>query len=255
MAGRKRSLKPKTSLVVVSYNGYEVTKKCLDSIFRNSGDSSLYEVILVDNASTDESKSRLITRYANRSNFSCVSLNSNTFLTAAYNAGFMKSRADVLVFMNNDTTMTPQWLDKILSKFESKSVGIVGVSLLSGKSPDYIDSQGCSLNVLGYGFRINSGKKYSQKLEMEEPFFIAGSVLAVRRNLFQKTGMFDEAYDGNYEDVDLAWRIRLLGYSIEVAYDAIVYHYGSWSVAKFFDAHHSSYLCRKNRLMTLLKNG
>lgn len=241
------------SLVVVNFNGYQITKKCVESIFSNSAGVN-YELIIVDNASTDGSGEKLKKLFSKKRNVSIVETKINNFLADAFNKGFKHSKGKIVIFMCNDLIVTRNWLKNLIKAFENKKVGIAGVALLSYKKKNIVDTLGCDLNLLAYGIRIDSGKIFKQKNQFRESFFVSGSVVAIRRSLFLKTGGFDQDYQGNYEDVDLAWRVRLLGFNVVVAEKAVVYHLGSWTVKRYVGDINSSYLCRKNRLTTILKD-
>ncbi len=253
---------PLVSIVIVNHNGFAITKKCLTSIYRSEQTANIkpqvsdisFEVIVVDNASIDNSIAKLKKSFSQKTNFHVVSRKTNDFLTNAYNEGFDHSRGNIVIFMNNDLTFAPDWLKEIVSPFSQKRVGIVGATILSAKEKNKIDNVGGRLNLMGYGSSMLRGKTYKVGQNSKEPFYIPGMFLAVRRSLFIKAGKFDESYKANYEDVDLAWRIRLLGYKVLIAKKAIIYHLGSWTVDKYLKKPQSSYLCRRNRLTTILKN-
>lgn len=244
----------KASLITVNYNGFEVTKNCVNSILENSGDA-LYEIIIVDSASTDRSLELLKEEFNDKKNILFVPKKVNEFLAAAYNDGFKKANGEIIIFMNNDLLFNKGWLKPLLKAIKNPQTGIAGVSLLSAQDKKTIDTIGGKINLLGFGNRIDSGKKCKLKDEVKEAFFIPGSLIAIKKELFKKIGGFDNKYLGNYEDVDLAWRVRLLGLKVVVAKSSIVYHLGSWSVEKYQKKTHSSFLNRKNRLATLIKNG
>ncbi|MCG2686163.1 glycosyltransferase family 2 protein [Candidatus Parcubacteria bacterium] len=241
------------SLIIVNYNGFEITRDCLESIFSNRGEIE-FEVILVDNASTDGSVEKLEKIFAHQQNLRVIKKTENDFLAPAYNRGFQESRGSIIIFMNNDLVVTKNWLPELLKAFGEPQVGIAGVSLLSYDQKDKIDHQGCGLNFLGYATRINAGKVFQPEHSMRKVFFVPGAVLAIRRELFETAGGFDGSYGGYYEDVDLAWQARLLGYKAVVARGAVVYHRRSWTITKYLSNSRAAFLCRRNRLTTILKN-
>lgn len=243
----------KVSLIVVNYNGFEITKNCVESIFLNSSNIS-FEVIVVDNASTDKSAEKLKKFFAKKNNFLVIRKAKNDFLAEAYNKGFKKSQGNIVIFMNNDLIVTKNWLTNLLKTFNNKDVGVAGVALLSWGQKNRIDNLGCDLNFLGYGKRIDAKKSFKSARTFREVFFVPGSVLAIKRKIFERLKGFDKNFGGNYEDVDLCWRARLLGYKAVIAERAIVYHLGSWTVKKYLKNTKASFLCRKNRLATILKN-
>lgn len=236
---------PKVSLIIVNYNGFRITKRCVESIFQTTGGGKM-ETIIVDNNSTDGSAIKLRETFGRKSNLQIIPRKSNDFLAAAYNEGFRHCHGEIVIFMNNDLTFTSGWLREIINSFSEKKVGIVGATILSAREKNKIDNRGGRLNFLGYGMSI---------IDEKNPFYIPGMLLAIRRSVFMRVGKFDESYGANYEDVDLAWRVRFLGYKVLVAKRAVVYHLNSWTVNKYLKKPVSSYLCRKNRLATILKNG
>jgi len=267
---------PLVSLIIVNFNGFEITKKCIKSIIKNSKTPKFqnskyqtsnkqtiasdqtsnipYEIIVVDNASTDDSVAKLRKVFPQKSNFRVVSRKTNDFVAAACNDGLKYSQGEIIIFMNNDLIFTRGWLERIVNAFSLKKAGIIGATILSFHKKSRIDNMGGRLNLLGYGVGIMRGETYKSSLKISKPFYIPGMFLAVRRSLFIKAGKFDESYGANYEDVDLAWRIRLLGYKVLVAKKVIIYHLGSWTVDKYLKKSRSSYLCRRNRMTTILKN-
>lgn len=243
----------KTSLIIVNYNGFEITKNCLNSIFANTANLD-FETIVVDNASEDRSLERLKEEFADKENFFVLGRTKNDFLTAAYNDGAKLSRGEILIFMNNDLVLDQGCLAKLIKAFDQEKTGVAGAAMFSFKEKEVIDNLGCQLNFLGYGKRIAPGKKMTDGPAFSEVSFVPGSLLAVSRNLFDKIGGFDETYGGNYEDADFCWQARSLGYKTVVARKAKIYHLGSWTVKQYLNKTGASYLCRKNHLATLLKN-
>lgn len=241
------------SLNIVNYNGFSITKKMVDSIYRNTYYSP-FEIIVVDNASTDKSAEKLKKYLQNKDNAFLVARKVNDFLTGGYNAGFEASKGQILAFMNNDLVMTTNWLTPLTKALNKPKVGIAGSAMLSYQDKNKIDNLGCRRNWLDFGHRIDSGKKYQLQSEIKEVDFIPGSLNAIKKDLFEQLGRFDEDYLGNYEDVDLAWRAKKAGYKSVVVLNSVVYHRGSWTVDKEQKKPYSSYLCRKNRLMTTIKN-
>ena len=246
------------SLIVINYNGFKITKVMVDSLLKarvkNEVRNLIYEVVVVDNASEDESYEKLKKEYVGKKLVKIVKKPSNNFLAEAFNFGYKHSKGKLLVFMCNDLVVHKDWLVELVKGFEDKKVGIVGVSLLDYHKKKRVDCLGCSLDVFLYGTRLESGKIFRKRKGVGVVDFVSGSVVGVRRELYLKAGKFDDKYGGNYEDVDLALRVRKLGYKTVVAYGSVVYHRGSWTVDRHVGNVNSSYLCRRNRLATMIKN-
>jgi len=246
------------SLIVINYNGFKITKVMVDSLLRAKKGELRVEIVVVDNASEDESYDLLKKEYGNSAKqnkiVKVVKKPSNNFLAEAFNFGFKHSQGKLLVFMCNDLVVDKKWLVELVKGFEDITVGIVGVSLLDFRSKKRVDCLGCSLDVFLYGQRLETGKIFRKRQGFGEVDFVSGSVVGVRRDLFVKAGKFDDKYGGNYEDVDLAMRVKRLGKRVVVAYRSVVYHRGSWTVDREVGRVNSSYLCRRNRLATMIKN-
>lgn len=245
-------MKPDVSLVIVNYKGYEVTKKCLDSIDKTVLNKN-YEVIVVDSASGDDSVERLEKAFSKNRNIRYIVRKSNDFLTAAYNTGLLYTRGSIVVFMNNDLVFKKPWLEKLMSLFDDREVGLAGLTVVNANN-NLVENTGGKLNCLGYGININQGNKYSQNNSLLTVDYIPGTLIVGRTELIRFIGGFDEVYGGNYEDVDLSLRLKKLGYRAVTTQDAFVYHLGSWSVIRYLKDTRSAYLCRRNRLLTMLKN-
>jgi len=244
---------PLVSLIIVNYNGHSITKAMTESILKNTNYSP-YEIILVDNASTDQSQLMLKEYLKDIDNALLVSREVNDFLTGGYNAGFNCSNGQVLVFMNNDLVVCKKWLTPLVKALQQPDTGIAGSAMLSFDKKNIIDNLGCRRNWLGFGFRLDTGKKFNKSDSLKKVDFVPGSLIAIKRTLFQRLGKFDVDYLGNYEDVDLAWRAKKAGFKSVVALNSVVKHRGSWTVNKEQQKSYSSYLCRRNRLMTQIKN-
>jgi hypothetical protein len=244
---------PLVSLIIVNYNGHSITKAMTESILKNTNYSP-FEIILVDNASTDQSQLMLKEYLKGIDNALLVSRKVNDFLTGGYNAGFNCSNGQVLVFMNNDLAVGKKWLTPLVKALQQPDTGIAGSAMLSFDKKNIIDNLGCRRNWLGFGFRLDTGKKFNKSDSLKKVDFVPGSLIAIKRTLFQRLGKFDEDYLGNYEDVDLAWRAKKAGFQSVIALNSVVKHRGSWTVNKEQQKTYSSYLCRKNRLMTMIKN-
>ena len=256
MTGRLSMAKKRidVSLVIINYNGFEVTRDLLRSIFKADKGELGLEIVVVDNASEDDSFKKLKQGFGKKAGVKLVRKPKNNFLAEAFNYGFKFSAGKIVVFMSNDLEVNKKWLVELVKGFDDDEVGIVGVALLVFQDKRKVDCLGCNLDWFLYGKRLETGKKFKKRAGVGVVDFVSGSVVGVRRELFIKAGKFDDMYGGNYEDVDLALRIRKLGYKVVVVYKSIVYHRGSWTVDRHVGNVNSSYLCRRNRLATMIKN-
>lgn len=223
------------SLIIPVIDDWYYTRVALESIKRYTKGN--YEIIIVDNGS----KVPLIDKVENFSKRNpeilvrYVRCERNLGFSGGCNRGIEVSTGDVIVILNNDLLVTPGWLESLSSLlFDSKAnAGIVGplsnyvagAQLISDcplrfDSPDDVDFGKLS----AYSLRI----KEENKGKYLNPPAIIGLCMAIRRDVIEAIGGFDERfYPGNFEDNDLCIRARHLGYSTLVSCETFVYHFGS----------------------------
>jgi GT2 family glycosyltransferase/glycosyltransferase involved in cell wall biosynthesis len=202
---------PSVSIVIPVFNNWRFTLHCLAALQRQCSAHS-FEVILVDDCSTDETPDRL----SAFDNLRVLRNRENLGFVHSCNAGAAQARGTYLVFLNNDTQVQPGWLDPLIDTFAMCSdAGLVGSRL--------IFPNGRLQEAGGIIFRDASGWNYGHlddpyKPEysyLREPDYVSGASLAIRRDLFEQLGGFDERYaPGYYEDADLAFRVRAAGYRV-----------------------------------------
>lgn len=220
------------SIVIVTYNGLQVaTISCLESLFLETNGMD-FEVIVVDNNSTDGTQ-RFLEELASRESRLKVVLNTvNRGFAGGNNDALQVACGDILVLLNNDTRVTRGWLTRIVEVLtEDKSIGMVGPAtnsagneqniFISGTSPEEIISEGALWKQKSQGDGFTTDKLC---------FFC----VAFRRDLFEKIGMLDERFGlGFYEDDDYCIRVKRAGYSLKCLEDVFVYHQGSASFSAF----------------------
>jgi GT2 family glycosyltransferase len=205
------NLDPLVSIIIPVHNQWPVTARCLAMLGRYPGDIPL-EVLVVDDASHDETPLRL----ARCENLRVITNRRNLGFVRACNRGAGAALGKHLVFLNNDTQVQPGWLDKLVRTFEQNpEAGLVGSRLIypDGRQQEagaIIFEDGSAWN---YGHLDDPYKpQYSY---VREPDYVSGAALAIRRDLFERLGGFDEHFaPGYYEDADLAFRVRAAGYRV-----------------------------------------
>ena len=213
------------SIIIPVYNAAELTKACIDKLHRSSGNYS-FEVIVVDNCSTDQTESLLIDERKNRQNFSFYRMQENLGFSGGVNFGFSKSKGEYIVILNNDTLVTPGWLDRVLEVFKSdSSIGIISpVTNYVGEGPQ--------LDAEAKEIRPEEIDEYADKIKEKgyvyEPIRLVFFCVAIKRAVFDLLGYLDLKYEkGNFEDDDYCLRTRMLGYKLAIARNCFVFHYGS----------------------------
>lgn len=218
---------PKVSIVIPAHNHVELTRRCLESILRNTLGVP-YEVIVVDDASSDGTAEYC----RNVRNLRLISHSSPKGFLLATNAGAELARGRYLVLLNNDTEVRPNWLNALLEPAEAdERVALVGAKLLY---PDLALQEAgsivwCDGTGWNYGRGGDPGKAdYNYLREVD---YCSAACLLIRRDFFAEVGGFDERYaPAYYEDTDLAFTARQRGYKVLYQSAAeVIHHEGSSS--------------------------
>jgi GT2 family glycosyltransferase len=194
-------------VVIPVYGQWELTERCLASL--RARDACVRRIIVVDDASPDETAQRL----RERDDVEAVLLPVNGGFAAACNAGARRSDADAVFFLNNDTLVTPGTIDRLAAALDDDRVGAVMPKLLNGDGT----VQCTSLTLLAGSDRFQRMHAY---LDADlpavnygyDPLALMGAALLVRRSALVAAGFFDERYRNGSEDTDLCVRLWKLGY-------------------------------------------
>jgi len=191
---------PQVSVIVLNYNG----KRFLDDCFRSleKVDYPNFEVVMVDNKSTDDS-----VEYVKR-NYKWVRViqaPSDDGFASGNNIGIRNTAGDYVLLLSNDTISTPDFLSRLVEVAESdKTIGIVGAWPLHYEYKKYKD------NVLKH-----------QTLQVST---ICGAVMLIRRDVLNRIGLLDENHFLYWEDTEYCWRANLYGYKVVQVYNSFIYH-------------------------------
>ena len=243
---------PEISIILVTYNNlHEATVPCLDSIFRLAGEED-YEVIVVDNNSSDGTPTYLTERALREPRLRCVLNAVNRGFAGGNNDGIRAASGSVLVLLNNDTRVSEGWLAGLSASLrEDGSIGLVGpVSNAVGNEQKIFTGGGTPAEILAEGaawVRHSRGDTF-------ETGRLGFFCVALRRETADTVGLLDEAFDlGFYEDDDYCLRVRKAGYRLVCREDVFVYHRGSSSFGK--TPRKTKELMKKNRRLLERKFG
>ena len=204
---------PKISVIIVNYNGKKLLENCLESLFKT--DYNNFEVILVDNNSTDGSMEFVTKNYPK---IIVIKLDSNKGFAEPNNIGAKIAKGEYLLFLNNDTVTTTNFISEMVKVLEKDEKIAICQSLLL-KPDGNIDSSGDFIDKMGIVY--NSKTKTD---EIKEISSARGASMLIRKKIFDKLGGFDEKFFFSFEDVDLGWRSWILGYKVVIVPNSIVYH-------------------------------
>jgi GT2 family glycosyltransferase len=202
-------------------------------------------IILVDNASNDGSVELVQKKYPN---VIIHSFQQNQGFAPALNQAVHAYESDWVCFLNNDMKVDKHWLTELMAAAESTQAPCIG-SVLMDWDGNHIQMAHGRINWFGKGFEEQqtlSGEPYLV-------FFACGGAMMIRRDVFISSGGFDDDFFMIYEDVDLGWRLWLLGHRVVIAPKSRVYHLGHASLKQEDYARKAVYL-ERNSLATLYKN-
>jgi hypothetical protein len=241
------------SIIIANYNGFGFLDDCLRSVLETNYPN--FDVILVDNGSEDRSFENAQMMFSSNPRIFFVKMTENLGFAVANNVGFMKSKGDYVVFLNNDVKVDPEWLNELLKAVKSRpNIGAAQSKLLRLGKKNCIDSAGDYVTNSGFAFSKGRGQKDSGQFDQIEDIFSArGAAMMVERELFKAVGFFDPLYFLQYEDIDLGWRIRLRGYRIVFAPKSIVFHASGKTLSQTESSKVLFHLY-KGHLLTIIKN-
>jgi len=218
--------KPEVTIIIPAYNAWQMNYACIKSIIDHTQHVA-YEVILADDCSTD------------RTNDSVTRIKNLVHIRNEKNLGFLgncnnaakSAQGDFILFLNNDTEVTADWLSPLVTLIKSDAtIGMVGSKLIY---PD-----GRLQEAGGIVWNDASAWNYGNGQDPEAPEFnyvkevdyISGAAIMIRKSIWLKAGGFDERYTpAYYEDTDLAFQVRALGYKVMYQPLSEVIHYEGYS--------------------------
>lgn len=245
---------PTIAIVIPTYNNMSLLLESLDSVRALDYPRDRLEVIVVDNASTDRTLSVVGSRFPN---VKLISLDTNTGFAPACNRGASEASSQYVAFLNNDAIADRAWLKSMLAVIQSGEEGtICAASRILSANGEEVEYDGAASNLFG------AGRPHSDYGWPDQPsapttgtplLFASGGAMLIDRDVFLTVGGFDPAYFAYFEDVDLGWRLWVLGYRVVYAPDAFVRHIGG-ATGKRSSIHRRYALWESNSLATIIKN-
>jgi len=237
------------SVIIPNYNGLRFLQVCLRALEGQTSPASWTEVIVVDDASTDGSVAFVREHFPR---VRVIEMARNCGLAAACNAGAAAAQGDLLVMLNNDTEVEPGWLAALAAAAQAHPrAGSIASKMLLFDRRDTLHSAGDVMGADGIPRNRGVWQRDEGQYDKETAVFGGcGGAVAYRREAWQAAGGFDERLFMYLEDVDLAWRLRLLGWEAVFAPEARLYHHlsatGGGVLASYYTGRNTIWVIAKD---------
>lgn len=233
------------SVVIPNFNGLAYLEGVLSSLERQSMKN--FEVILVDNGSTDGSCAFVASQY---SWVHIIELSDNFGFSRAVNEGIRAARAPYVLLLNNDTEVEPDFLKEMVEGIQRhKKAFSCQAKMIQFHDRDKMDDGGNYYCALGWAFAGGKGKA-AEHYDKEKKIFSSCAGAAIyRKKIFEKIGYFDDEHFAYLEDLDVGYRARIYGYENWYIPGAVVYHVGSGTSGSRYNQFKIRYSSRNNIYM------
>lgn len=210
----------RASVIIVSYNSREYLSGCLPSLIPSLGQQD--EIIIVDNASSDNTSPWLIQQYPE---IHLIRSNQNLGYAGGNNLGAKHAHGKYLVFLNPDTIVDKNWLDSLINVLDNNpKVGLATSKIFLLQNPQTINTCGNDVHISGITLCRGMNQPSNLYSKQEEVSAVSGAAFAIRTDLFNSLGGFDESFFMYMEDTDLSWRARLNGALCMFVPHSLVHH-------------------------------
>ena len=247
----------KVSVVILNWNGCDMLRTFLPSVIRYSKSEEV-EVCVADNGSTDASVEML------REEFPCVRiivLDQNHGFADGYNLALQQVEAEYVVLLNSDVEVTEHWLEPMISYLDGHpEVAACQPKIRSQRQKEYFEYAGAAGGFIDkYGYPFCRGrimgvveKDEGQYDTILPVFWATGAALFIRQKDYRDAGGLDGRFFAHMEEIDLCWRVKLLGYKIYTVPQSHMYHLGGATLSA--SEPRKTYLNFRNNLLMLYKN-
>jgi GT2 family glycosyltransferase len=246
---------PLVSIVVLNYNGKHHLKTCLDSLLRTKYPN--FEIILVDNGSTDGSVEFVRQNYPM---VRIIRLSKNIYAAGGLMIGAIVAKGKYVAFLGNDIEANENWLMPLVEILEKMPwVAAADAKYMNFYERNRFDDAAAAGRWIDY--LVNNYTRGVREIDYgqyDKLTYEFGVSTIFRRDTFFKVGGFDTSFLFGYEDIDLGWRLYLTGYKVVYVPQSIIYHKGGGSSREKMGAPRAKpefyYLIKRNRLIMLVKN-
>lgn len=223
----KVSIMEKVGVILVNYNGAEYTDSCIESVARSSYTS--YEIIIVDNASTDDSISKIESKYGNKIHI--LKNRCNDGFAKANNRGIeyaLQIGCDLIMLLNNDTVVEENLIFELVNCSKKNTKSIISPKIMHFYPNDLIWSAGGEINwikgnTLQYGYKVKENE-YTKAEKNRKVGFATGCCMLIPKEVIEEIGLLEESYFLYYEDTDYCMKAKEKGINIIYCHSARMYH-------------------------------
>ncbi len=240
-------MRPQVSIVIPTWNRCDLVMACLESVAQL--ESVRYEVIVSDDGSTDTTAERVTAAYPE---VRVVRRAKNGGFAVAVNAGVAVAQGEWIFLLNNDVTLEPDCLARMLEVAQLSAADMVAPLLLWRDEPTVVYSAGDRIGVNGRPESIGFRTQLKEFTLPTRIFGVSAAAGLYRRVLWDTVGGLDENFTAYFEDSDLCFRARLAGFTAALAPQACAYHIGSASIAG--KTWWRSVQCYRNHALLVYKN-
>ena len=237
------------SIIIPTYNGKHLLAVCLPALQSQTYPAERFETIVVDDASSDGSVQFVAENFPE---VRVVTLQRNSGFIAACNAGVAAARGEVLVLLNNDTEAEAGWLEALVGGLqENPQAGSAASKMLLFDRRDHLHAAGDMMGVDGIPRNRGVWQPDDGQYDDQRSIFgVCGGAAAYRRQAWEQAGGFDPSLFMYMEDVDLAWRLQLLGWQAIYVPEARIYHQVSATGGGVL----ASYYVGRNTILVIARN-
>lgn len=240
---------PDVTIVVPNWNGKHHLDLCFGTL-NQLAYAGHVELVLVDNGSVDGSVAYMRRRFPR---VRLIENPTNQGFAAACNAGADLARTEIVAFLNNDMRVEPDWLTELVRPIVAKE-GRCTASLILSWDGSEVNYAGGAMNFHGIGIQLGMNDRDIERWKTPgDTLFACGGAMAMDRALFLEVGGFDHDFFAYYEDVDLGWRLWVLGERVLYVPRSVVYHHHSATSGRV-DVHRIRRLQIRNPIYAIFKN-
>lgn len=228
-----KDIHPLVSIIIITFNNLEITKKCINSIVEKTSYPN-YEVIIVDNDSKDETPSYLKELDEQYEQIKVILNGENSGFAGGNNIGIREAQGEYIILLNNDTLVTRGWINGLIKHLDKPGIGFIGPVTNSAGNESQINVEYSKPEDMG-PFAMRYTTDHFNELYYDIKV-LAMFCVAIKREVFNEIGFLDENYlVGMFEDDDYSMAIIRQGYKIACAEDVFIHHFGRASFSKIED--------------------